>query len=262
MKKLNLIFVTVLCLIFGITAVVSAQGFYVGLGYEDLSNDLTIKVPDLANLKIDLNTPCKLYTADLGYEFNQNYTIEANYSWGTTDLAGLKINPYPGETIEADLDEDNSIFSVEGRGKFQVAKSFYLTGIIGYAEYKTTASGTLDLSWVSSDYSADIKQTIKGAYLGAGVSYQPIDRLELGATYRQMIDPSGSLRLDLNDAKYDSTHLHDLDYSALEIYTKVNINQNWTAIAQYTKAMTDYSVSGADVSCDTSGLTVKCQYKF
>ena len=85
MKKLTLIMVFALSLLVCVPFAAMAEvGFHVGLGYNQLSNELTIGVP--GNDFLEINTPVKMYTLDLGYNFSERLAIDAQYSWGTTDL--------------------------------------------------------------------------------------------------------------------------------------------------------------------------------
>lgn len=262
MKKLGLIFIFVACLLFGTGMVAMAQtGLSFDLGYQELSNDLSIHAPSLGGINTDLDSPCNMYTAGVGYDFNDNLSVKGTYSWGTTDISGIGVKPCRCMSFNAD-DQDNTIWTIEGQYKFPVAKKLKIAAIVGYADYKTTTTGTLGSNWNPQQYSMDIKQNFNGYYLGAAVIYNPTSQSELGLSFRQMINPSGSVELCANGDKVCKEDMQDLKNSVIDVYAQTHLSKNWSATAGYTVISTDYSISGSDVSCDTKGLYLKFKYQF
>ena len=194
MRKLTLIMVVVLSLVISIPLAVMAEvGFHVGLGYNSLSNELSLETEDF---QASLNTPVKMYTLDLGYDFSDKFAINAQYSWGTSDVASFETD-YFGGTIE----KENTNWRVEGSYKVPVGKKVKLGLVAGYANYETTGTLTGYLYYDDEEclFSGSLKQSLDGAYIGPTLIYTPNDKFEFGAIYRWMIDPDGKLEATIGE---------------------------------------------------------------
>ena len=197
MKKLTLIMVFALSLLVCVPFAVMAEvGFHIGLGYNQLSNELTIGVP--SHDLVEINTPVKMFTLDLGYNFSERLAVDAQYSWGTTDLVGICND-------EVTIDQDNTIWRVEGSYKWPVSKKVKLGAVLGYADYDTTTALSCD------DDSIGLGQNFSGAYIGPVLTYNPNDKFEFGIAYRWMINPDGELEATIDDHPICSTELEDLE---------------------------------------------------
>lgn len=283
MKKFTIVLVLAFGLLLGVGMVSMADsGFHFALGYEETHNDLSISIPDVGpfqTIDVDLSSPCKMWIAELGYDFNESFSLTGSYSWGTTDLAGVDLQSYGSDYIDVSLDQENSIFKVEGMYKFPINSSFSFGAIVGYADYDTTTTGEIDFSGTADSddseqnfdgtYTGELEQDFDGAYIGGLITYAVNDCVELGAAYRWMLSPDGELTGTISDgidSASGSVDMDDLSASVLDIYAKAAINDNWGAKVGYTYTNTDYTIDILDREVDfsntNSGLYAMVEYKF
>lgn len=235
-------------------AVMADPGFHIGLGYNQLDNDLAIKLPSLGTV-VDLHTPCRTYTLDLGYDFSDYLAINAQYNWGTTNLVGLLNN-------QIKIDEDNTSWQIEAPIKWAIGQKTKLGLVVGYADIDTKGKLTILGS------GGDLKQSLRGFYVGPILTVNPSDRFEFGLAYRWMVNPDGEIKASIAGNQIGpNIDLNDLSHSNLDLYAKAAITKDWAIKTGYTYSWTDYKINNfspysVDVSSKTSGLYAIVQFKF
>jgi opacity protein-like surface antigen len=255
-------------------------GFYVGLGYDELNNGLEAdyNVNSGPHAKVEINSPCKMYTLSLGYIFNDNLAINGKFSNGNTDFAKLSGGSEDFE-LSGSVDQDNRLWQIEGVYQWFITDNLKIGGIAGYQNSENTINGKFAYDNFGSSISGSgkIAQKFHGPSIGALVTYNPTEQLELGVSYRQLINPDGRLDASGNMAYYygegsisdsakKSFDADDLKASIIEIYGKTAISENWSAKVGYTYSKTEYSLtlneSDIDVTNTTKGLWARVEYKF
>lgn len=260
MRKIVLSVVLLLCLVFSAAMVVMAEpGFHIGAGYEEINNTISV---DIGDMGLDISTPAKMYTVDLGYDFDDNFAINGKFSWGSSDIVKVDLG-----SMEIPITQDNQYWQVEAVYKVPVSDNFKIGGIIGYANSQTTFNG--DINGIDPWYaSGELKQSFDGAYIGALFTIAPTSNFEVGAAYRYLLGPTGDLDVSgsysfCHSGSFAGTHsLDDLHVSTLEVYGKLAIDKNWSAKAGYTYSWVDYTIDSFDVDNRTGSLWAKVEYKF
>ena len=254
MKKNLMVLVITVLLILNLSIITMAEDtFQISAGYNAFNNDLAISYSGLEIA--DINTPNNMYTVKLGYNPNEWLSLNAMYSWGTTDLFSL---------IE-DLivvDQKNSIAQVEGALKWKINDKFTLACLLGYSKNKTTA----ELNAVGGIITGDLKTELSGFYLGPELIYTPNDRFEGGIAYRYMIDPdidlSGSAQILIWDFSFGPVNMNDPKYSSLEVYVKSALSENWNLKGSYTYTWNEFSYENIKVDQHNRGLSLLLEYEF
>lgn len=256
MGKIGLTLVLIVCLLFSYAVITAAEpGFHVGLGYEQSDNTLSV---DVLGLGVDIHSPGKMYTVDLGCDFTDNFAINGKFGWGSYDLAKAKnVLIYP---FDASITQDSQLWQVEAVGAIPVGENVKIGGIGGYLDSETKLKGTVTIP--GHTYSGEAQQNYNGYYIGALVAVKPANNFEMGIAYRYLINPWGDLTIFNNPITIDDMHV-----SSLELYGKAAISSNWSAKTGYTYIWSDYSVnisgiSVADVKNKSGNLWVKVEYKF
>ncbi|TCL67415.1 outer membrane protein with beta-barrel domain [Hydrogenispora ethanolica] len=280
MKRMISVLLATLVMVFGLAmAAQAANDFQVGFGYEKTDNELTVEISDFGKVKLD--TPGNSYFAELKYLPADWLSFSAKYNWGNADLARLDIYP---AYADLDLDETTAL-RAEAALNWQVNDSFKLSGLVGYARYKTKLqlnAALPDDDGVISG-TGNVRQKYSGAYAGVAGNYRPAENLELGAVYRYMFDPDGELSGDLTatfpeeteesfaagDSGYFAaqakTDMDDPSSSELELYARYAINEAWSLKAGYTQTWMEYKMvelPGVKVKNSTGGLALTAEYKF
>lgn len=178
------------------------------MGYEELNNGLTLDTNlNLENQNIyvkgEFNSPCRMYTLNSGYVFNDNPAINGKYADGNTDFARLNGNNSGSGSdsntyqLNSSITQDNKLWQIEGVYRWTIHDSVKIGGIIGYQNSETTINGKFALANTdgtnSISGSGKITQKFDGPFIGALVTYNPTDKFELGTTYRWFTNPNGSL---------------------------------------------------------------------
>jgi outer membrane immunogenic protein len=144
MKKFALMAAVVAAALFAVPAVASAQNVYANLGYTQYNFD---------NADADVGA----VTGRLGYNFNQNFGVEGEASFGVDDDEGVEL--------------DNSLgaFAV---GRIPLGSTFGVHGRVGYQTVELDTPG------------GDVED--EGLAYGAGVSWQATPGLGIRADYTRM----------------------------------------------------------------------------
>jgi hypothetical protein len=181
---------------------------FTSVGYEELNNGLTLDTNlNLENQNIyvkgEFNSPCRMYTLNSGYVFNDNPAINGKYADGNTDFARLNGNNSGSGSdsntyqLNSSITQDNKLWQIEGVYRWTIHDSVKIGGIIGYQNSETTINGKFALANTdgtnSISGSGKITQKFDGPFIGALVTYNPTDKFELGTTYRWFTNPNGSL---------------------------------------------------------------------
>lgn len=269
MKKIVLVLFLVCSLLVSFSlAAIAKTGFYLGFGYDQMQNELTLEAP-YGLFKLEINTPSKAFTVNAGYEFTNWFTLDAKYSAGTHDLASLDICE-----LGIGIDQRNSAWQVEGVFKWDVSPKVKLGGLIGYADSTVKTKLNVSANEIaypvsvtaasSTIFTGDLEQNYDGTYLGAFVTYQVNPKLELGAVYRYMIDPSGDLELSIYGQSLGTIDLDDLNSSIFELYARTAIGEKWSLKAAYVYSNTDYKLCDDDlkISSTTDGIKLLAEYRF
>lgn len=253
MKKF-LVLVVVLCLILGITMVARADaGFYCGFGYEGVSNELSVTIPDFVT--VGINTPGKVATAQLGFGFTDNIAIEGKYSMGVTNLANLNFYPYP---FEAKLNQDIDILQIEGVIKVPVSSKVNLGGVLGYLDNKTSTN-----LWVEG-WEGSLQQNIAGVYAGVLLSVNPCEQVELGGSYRYLFDRNGKITIAEEGDEVARCDLENIQHTELEVFIRAAISENWKLKAAYSDAYTKYDLCSGEceVACHSGAVKFMVEHQF
>jgi outer membrane immunogenic protein len=142
MNKFAMMAAVAAAAMFAVPAVASAQNVYANLGYSQY---------DVADAEVGG------VTGRLGYNFNQNFGVEGEATFGLDDDAGVEL--------------DNALggFAV---GRLPLGNTFAVHGRVGYQ--------TVELSTPGGDVEDD------GVAYGGGVSWQATPGLGIRADYTRM----------------------------------------------------------------------------
>lgn len=251
MRKFVLISAIIFCLLLtGSVAALAESGLRLGLGYEDLTNELTLSSPDG---KLEVNSSCPMLFVEAGYDFGTAFAIDAKYGKCVEDQTLVALDSSI-LGVEAANDTDTDVFSIEASLKKQLG-SFSLKGIIGYLEsdFDRNLSGRL----LSNSGAIDLERSVSGGYLGGEVSYAPNDQFAIGAAYRWMVDPD--LELQVAGSELD---VSDPYSSQLEVFLQTALTEKVSLKAGYSVSWVEYDLSEVNVENITEGLSLKLQYRF
>ena len=180
--------------------IVSANAFYVGLGYSYLSSNRTAvlnKPTDPQNGEVvkDTDSNANNILLQVGYQFNQYFALEGRYTVSVGDFS-LTHNHKNGLEEDADIDLSNIALYLK---PIYPIGNLSIYGLLGYGKVEREFNQEPHHSWDGS-----------GFQWGAGLQYAVMENLSIFADYTLWYDEDG-------EAHDRLPRLLDTDFSVMSV---------------------------------------------